>query len=82
MHDATSNRSYDVIRPPMVKATPAGPPLGPVGASQTSHGPSHGRTRENDQREETARSRPSGSPSTTSTQDLDQPWHSSRLFLT
>ncbi|KZT75565.1 hypothetical protein F511_38738 [Dorcoceras hygrometricum] len=81
MHDATSHRSYDVLQPPMTGAPSIGPP-GPSGPSQTSNDPSHDRTRENDSREENARSRPSVAPLATPTQDLAQPWHLSHLFFT
>ncbi|KZV43228.1 hypothetical protein F511_38520 [Dorcoceras hygrometricum] len=84
-----SRRSY---RDPMGKSgivipepqwfPPTGLPPGPAGPSQTSHGPIHGRTRENDPREENACSRPSGAPLATSTQDLAQPGSSSSQFLT
>ncbi|KZV33380.1 myb-like protein V [Dorcoceras hygrometricum] len=51
MHDATFHRSIDVLQPPMAGA----PTPGPVGPSQTSHDPSHGRRRENGPREWDAR---------------------------
>ncbi|KZV41583.1 hypothetical protein F511_12609 [Dorcoceras hygrometricum] len=64
----------DLLAPATLVGAPSTrPPPGPAGSIGTIHGPSHGRTRNNDPREESAPSRPSSVPPTTPTQGLAQP---------